>query len=310
MSAPIVNKFDVPDSPPPTYQESTHGAQKDSPYSKRENSTNDAFPQGVPVLLTMPLPLRDVGRGNVMYEVNQSTQSDGMDENLPFGSSFGDKAIRAVFVRKVYSIIMLQLLTTLIFIAWFMFHEPTRIFVKKNVYILIAAYLTFFITYCILVCCSSVRRSWPSNLIVLSIFTLSLSYFAATISAYHDTYIVLMTVGLVTVVCLGVSIFSIQTKWDITGSGFYLYVFLLVVFLFGILATTVALTTGSRIMSVIYAGLLTMVFALYLVYDTQQIIGGRKMQLSPEEHIFGALQLYFDIINLYVILLSFNNSCK
>lgn len=42
--------------------------------------------------------------------------------------------------------------------------------------------------------------------------TLSMSYWAATISAFHDTYIVIMTVGLVTVVCLGISIFSVQTK--------------------------------------------------------------------------------------------------
>ena len=37
---------------------------------------------------------------------------------------------------------------------------------------------------------------------------------------------------------------------------------MLVVILFGIIATVVAITTGSRIMQVIYAGLLTMVFAL------------------------------------------------
>jgi FtsH-binding integral membrane protein len=53
-------------------------------------------------------------------------------------------------------------------------------------------------------------------------------------------------------------------------------------------------------------------FALqYLVYDTQQIIGGRKVELSAEEHIFGALQLYIDIVKLYLILLTLNSSsCK
>lgn len=49
----------------------------------------------------------------------------------------------------------------------------------------------------------------------------------------------------------------------------------------------------------------------YLVYDTQQIIGGRKVELSAEEHIYGALQLYIDVVNLYLIILSLNsNSCK
>jgi hypothetical protein len=42
--------------------------------------------------------------------------------------------------------------------------------------------------------------------------TLSMSYWAATISAFHNTHIVIMTFGLVTVVCLGISLFSVQTK--------------------------------------------------------------------------------------------------
>ena len=70
---------------------------------------------------SMPVPLRDVGGSNVVYVVNQTGQSEGVDDDLPFGSSFGNKAIRAVFVRKVYATLMLQLLTTVIFIAWFMF---------------------------------------------------------------------------------------------------------------------------------------------------------------------------------------------
>jgi hypothetical protein len=68
----------------------------------------------------MPVPLRDVGAGSVVYVVNQPGRSDS-EGNSAFGASFGNKAIRAVFVRKVYTTLMLQLLTTIIFIAWFMF---------------------------------------------------------------------------------------------------------------------------------------------------------------------------------------------
>ncbi|PSN48364.1 Protein lifeguard 2 [Blattella germanica] len=302
---------------PPTYEEamtsSGNEAPKNMPYPKQDMPAT-GFPQGVPVMLAMPVPLRNVGGGgggNVVYVVNQPSRSDNVDGNVPFGSSFSDKAIRAAFVRKVYATLMLQLLTTVVFIAWFMFHEETRNFVRRHVIILFIAYITFLVTYIILICCSSVRRSFPCNLIMLSIFTLSMSYWAATISAFHDTYIVIITVGIVTVVCLGITLFSFQTKWDITGHGVYLLVFLLVVLLFGLIATVVALTTGSRIMTIVYAGLLALVFALYLVYDTQQIMGGRKVELSAEEHVFGALQLYIDIINLYLVLLSLgSNSCK
>jgi hypothetical protein len=68
----------------------------------------------------MPVALRDVGAGNVVYVVNQPGRSD-IEGNPAFGASFGNKAIRAAFVRKVYTTLMLQLLTTVVFIAWFMF---------------------------------------------------------------------------------------------------------------------------------------------------------------------------------------------
>jgi len=44
-----------------------------------------------------------------------------------------------------------------------------------------------------------------------------------------------------------------------------------------------------------------------LIYDTQRVVGGknRRFQLSPEEYIAGALELYIDIIYLFLILLSF-----
>jgi FtsH-binding integral membrane protein len=72
-------------------------------------------------LQAMPFPLRDVGAGSVVYVVNQPETSDITKEDSVFGESFGNKAIRAVFVRKVYTTLMLQLLTTVIFIAWFIF---------------------------------------------------------------------------------------------------------------------------------------------------------------------------------------------
>lgn len=46
-------------------------------------------------------------------------------------------------------------------------------------------------------------------------------------------------------------------------------------------------------------------FFQYLAFDTQHIIGGRELELSAEEYIFGALQLYLDVVNLFLIILSF-----
>ena len=43
----------------------------------------------------------------------------------------------------------------------------------------------------------------------------------------------------------------------------------------------------------------------YLVVDTQMMMGGKhKYSLSPEEYIFAALNLYLDIINLFLFILT------
>jgi FtsH-binding integral membrane protein len=43
----------------------------------------------------------------------------------------------------------------------------------------------------------------------------------------------------------------------------------------------------------------------YLVFDTQLMMGGKhRYSLSPEEYIFAALNLYLDIINLFLYILS------
>ena len=53
-----------------------------------------------------------------------------------------------------------------------------------------------------------------------------------------------------------------------------------------------------------YASLGALVFMMYIVYDTQLMMGGKhKYSLSPEEYIFASLSLYLDIINLFMYIL-------
>ena len=54
-----------------------------------------------------------------------------------------------------------------------------------------------------------------------------------------------------------------------------------------------------------------LVFMVYIVYDTQLMIGGKhKYSLDPEEYVFAALNLYLDIINLFLYLLSIIGASK
>ena len=78
---------------------------------------------------------------------------------------------------------------------------------------------------------------------------------------------------------------------------------MLVVFLlFGLIA---AFFPATRTVRLVYAAIGAIIFSVYIVYDTQLMIGGKhKYSLSPEEYIFASLNLYLDIINLFMYILS------
>jgi FtsH-binding integral membrane protein len=46
-------------------------------------------------------------------------------------------------------------------------------------------------------------------------------------------------------------------------------------------------------------------FAIIMLFDTSQVIGGKSMmfELGPECYILGALQLYLEYINMFVLIL-------
>ena len=60
-----------------------------------------------------------------------------------------------------------------------------------------------------------------------------------------------------------------------------------------------------RTLNLVYASIGCIIFSLYIIYDTQLMVGGsHKYSLSPEEYVFAALNLYLDIINLFMYILS------
>lgn len=53
------------------------------------------------------------------------------------------------------------------------------------------------------------------------------------------------------------------------------------------------------------------IFSLYIVYDTQLMMGGKhKYSLSPEEYIFASLNIYMDIVNLFLYILTIVNAAS
>lgn len=225
------------------------------------------------------------------------------DDTLLDNFEFSEKSVRLGFIRKVYSILMCQLIVTVIFIAMFLYIEPLKEWSMKpeNQWLWIVAFVLTFVIIIVLACCENVRRTFPMNMIFLGIFTLCESLLLGSVASHYDSWEVLAAVGVTAVVAFSLTIFAFQTKWDFTMMSGGLFVCVIVLFCFGILCAIIR----SHILSLVYACLGALLFALYLVFDTQMMLGGKhKYSLSPEEYIFAALNLYLDIVNLFLFILS------
>ena len=115
----------------------------------------------------------------------------------------------------------------------------------------------------------------------------------------NDTPVVLIAALMTFAIVLSLSLYAIFTKEDFTTKWGILIVLLVAMLILGI----VSIFAWSPFLDNLYCCLGVIVFGIYLVIDTQMIIGGRKMQLSMDDYVVGALILYIDIIQIFLYLL-------
>ena len=101
-------------------------------------------------------------------------------------------------------------------------------------------------------------------------------------------------------ITLGLTLFAFQTKIDFTAMSSSMFCILLVLLMFGIWVAIFP----SEAARTAYAALGAVVFSLFICYDTQLIIGGKhQYQFEIDDYCFAALNLYIDIIQLFLFLL-------
>lgn len=232
---------------------------------------------------------------------------EGQDEVTAITDGLSTR-IRHAFVRKVYAILSIQLGVTFGIALCFILVESMSLWIRKYWWVTLIAVGVAFIMTMVLTCVPSLARRVPGNFIMLTIITLCYSLVIGYAGAVTTTQAFAIAAGITFAVTIGLTIFAIQTKWDFTGCGVYLFVLLLVLFVFGIIAAIVR----NRILHIVYAALGALLFSFMLVYDTQQIVGGkhRKYSYSIDDYIFAALTLYLDIINLFLYILSLTSAAS
>ncbi|KAH3678428.1 hypothetical protein WICMUC_001445 [Wickerhamomyces mucosus] len=204
-----------------------------------------------------------------------------------------DISIRHSFIKKVYTLLFLQLLLTTGIAALICKNETIKNFSLENPWLL---FVSFIGSIGSMLFAFHQSRHYPYNLILLTIFTIFESYSIGVVTSLYDTQIVLEAMIITLVIFVGLSLFAFQTKYDFTSWIGVLNGVLFALIGIGFIWMFIQPSTISEL---VYAGIGATVFSAYIIIDTQLIL--RKYNV--EEEVPAAIGLYLDIINLFLEIL-------
>ena len=211
--------------------------------------------------------------------------------------------IRRGFIIKTYGILLTQLAITCAFICLSFIKSVNEYFTGDDFFRsgFFIAFMTIFfivtITVCIMFsCCIETARKFPINYILLFSFTLSMSFYCLILCSFCNPKDVI-TAGLLTIgATIGLTVYAFKTKEDFTFCGGFLFAFLFLLVFTGCFYFWIGLT-------VLWLMLGILVYSLYIVIDTQLIIGQLGLRYNIDDYCLAALNLYIDIIYLFLKIL-------
>ncbi|XP_022145951.1 BI1-like protein [Momordica charantia] len=207
--------------------------------------------------------------------------------------------LRWAFIRKIYSIITIQLLATIAVAATVVYVRPISTFFATTgaglalyILLIITPFIMLFPLY-------YYYQKHPVNLILLGIFTISFAFAIGLTCAYTSGKAILEAAILTAVVVVSLTLYTFwaaRRGYDFNFLGPFLFGALIVLLFFGLIQAFFPL---GRTSMMIYGCVASIIFCGYIVFDTDNLI----KRYSYDEYIWASIALYLDIINLFLSLL-------
>ena len=224
---------------------------------------------------------------------------------------------RAAFVRKVYAILATQLLVTVGLVVGLIYagfvhgdpHYPSAFghwIVGPGYFLSLLATLASLCVLCGLMGC---KNNYPMNFVGLALFTALISFTIGIFCvAYYGAGFGQELVLAFVITCatfLALTVFTVFSKIDFSFLGPLLCcgIFILIIWSF-ILSLAFAFGGYSASWHYVFVIFGIIIFVGFIVYDTYMIV----TRLGVDDYIIAAIELYLDIINLFLYLLQFLSS--
>ncbi|KAL0459492.1 UNVERIFIED_CONTAM: protein LIFEGUARD 2 [Sesamum latifolium] len=208
--------------------------------------------------------------------------------------------LRWSFIRKIYTIVSIQLLLTIAVAAVVVTVHPIAHFFATTGAGL-ALYIVLIITPFIVLCpLYYYYQRHPVNYFLLAVFTVALAFAVGLTCAYTSGKVILESVILTAVVVVSLTLYTFwaaKRGHDFNFLGPFLFGAVVVLMLFALIQILFPL---GRISVMVYGCLASIIFCGYIIYDTDNLI----KRYTYDEYIWAAVALYLDVINLFLSLLT------
>jgi FtsH-binding integral membrane protein len=207
------------------------------------------------------------------------------------------KMMRLGFIRKVYGILSVQLVLTVALMSLSFIDGVNQFMVTNLVPFWIALGLSLAILLP-LMCFRSLARAVPINYILLFAWTLCEGYMLAVCCSFYDPKVVMLAGLMTAAVTISLTIYAMTTKVDFTFLGGLLFCCATIMFFWSIFSIIYGFVLNS-----LYCVLGIIVYSIYLIFDTQLIMGKFGVEFNIDDYVYAALVIYLDIINLFLYIL-------
>ncbi|EMG48794.1 bxi1 Bax inhibitor 1 [Candida maltosa Xu316] len=240
------------------------------------------------------IPPQEEGSGPRQY-------GDNIPDDFKYSVSVAscELPLRQLFIRKVYSLLTIQLMGTVVMGLIVRSSDSFKVWALTNTWLLILAFVG---AIGFMIGAFYKARSYPVNLILLAGFTVCESYTLGVACAFVDSSVLIEAVLLTLLIFIGLTLFAFQTKydfiswqgtvglvlWGLIGWGFIMMFF----------------PQQSTFMENVYSFIGAVVFSIYIIIDTQQIM----KTLHLDDEVIACISLYLDIINLFLFILRILNN--
>jgi len=220
-------------------------------------------------------------------------------ERVYVAQQFQRQAVRKDFLKRVYSTVAGQLMLTCAVVA-LLRGSPGVVFELLRRVGALLFFLPLIPLFLLQFASRSRQSGSPLAYLLLAAFTVLEGVAIGSVTLPLPLDLILRAAGTTAIATGGLSLYALTTKRDFTIYGGMLVSVMLGLASLGLMQ----LFFGGSWITSVRLGLGTIVFCGYLLVNTQMMMGGdKKRQVRPEEHILAAVNIYTDIINIFMHVL-------